>query len=44
MADQVMCAVCGNMLSADEYELLDNGSPACPECVAEEQRYEDAKE
>ena len=44
MSDKIQCAVCGRMLSSDEYELLDNGSPACPECVAKEQERETEQE
>lgn len=44
MATMIQCAVCGKMISSDEYELLDNASPACPECVAKEQSREEAKE
>ncbi len=36
MAELMECPVCGKMFPADEYETLDNGNPACPECVAQE--------
>ena len=30
---EIACAVCGKMIDADDAAYLDNGSPACPECV-----------
>lgn len=30
------CPVCGKKFDADTAEFLDNGNPACPNCVREE--------
>lgn len=38
MSDTVQCGYCGKPVSTTEYELLENGSPAHPECVKEEQK------
>lgn len=37
MPEMMMCPVCGRMFPADEYMTLDNGNPACPDCVQKEQ-------
>lgn len=44
MADKVMCPICGRMLDPDVMEYLDNGSPACPECVIAERSIEENKQ
>ena len=31
--EEIGCAVCGKLIDADNADYLDNGSPACPECV-----------
>lgn len=36
MPEMMTCPVCGREFPADEYEILENGNPACPECVAKE--------
>ncbi len=38
MADQMVCPVCGRLFDSFDYRCLDNGNPACPECVAAEQK------
>lgn len=43
MSDWMVCPVCGRKFDASEYECLDNGNPACPDCVAKERR-ENAEE
>ncbi len=30
------CPVCGGKFNESDVEFLDNGNPACPQCVAEE--------
>ena len=37
------CPICGQPLDDLEAELLDNGSPAHPRCVAEERKLEEEK-
>ena len=37
MEEMMECPVCGRKFPASLYETLDNGNPACPECVAKEQ-------
>ncbi len=37
MAEMMTCPVCGEEFLTEEYETLDNGNPACPACVQEEQ-------
>ncbi|MGN0539017.1 MAG: hypothetical protein ACI4KI_04085 [Candidatus Fimenecus sp.] len=36
MADYIQCPICGKKIETSEYECLDNGNPACPECVQKE--------
>ena len=36
MAEMMTCPICGKQFPAEEYEILDNGNPACPECVQKE--------
>lgn len=43
MDELMQCPVCGKMFPASEYETLDNGNPACPECVREEQKELEAR-
>ena len=43
MQDKIQCPICGNMIDPNEADSLDNGSPACPECVKKEQEYEENK-
>jgi len=37
----MMCPICGKKFPPDEYETLDNGNPACPECAKKENERED---
>lgn len=36
MKDYMECPICGKKFDVSEYEILDNGNPACPECVQKE--------
>lgn len=38
MSSLVECPVCGKKVDSNELELLDNGNPACRECVAKEKK------
>lgn len=35
------CPICGKQFPAEEYQILDNGNPACPECWKNEQETEE---
>ena len=37
------CNYCGKEIDADCMSALENGSPACPECVAEEEKKDQNK-
>ena len=37
------CPVCGEKFDEECVEFLDNGNPACPDCVAEERREDEQK-
>ena len=37
------CDYCGREIEAEYMSTLDNGCPACPECVAEEEKKEQNK-
>lgn len=41
MANNIMCPICGKMFPPEEYELLDNGNPICPECAEKERENEE---
>ena len=41
MAEWMICPICGKKFPIEEYEILDNGNPACPECVAAEREEQD---
>lgn len=30
------CPICGKEFPAEDYQILNNGNPACPECVEKE--------
>ena len=36
--EQMTCAVCGRLFDYDIVEYLDNGNPACPQCVNKERQ------
>lgn len=36
MSEMMTCPVCGKQFPASEWETLNNGNPACPECVRKE--------
>ena len=36
MSDLIQCPICGKMIKPSGCSYLDNGSPACPECVEKE--------
>ena len=40
MTDRIQCPICGKMIDPTKCDYLDNGSPACPECVQKEEKYE----
>ena len=44
MGDKIQCPICGKMIEPTEAESLNNGSPACPECVQKESEYEEHKD
>jgi len=35
---QIKCDYCGKMYDEEKMQTLDNGCPACPECVADEEK------
>lgn len=37
MADMMTCPICGKQFPIEEYEILNNGNPACPDCVRDEE-------
>ena len=41
LSDTMTCPVCGREFEAADYQCLDNGNPACPNCVAEERMSEE---
>lgn len=41
--EMMTCPICGQKFPANEYECLDNGNPACPHCVKEEQNKQQNK-
>lgn len=41
MSDKMVCPICGRLFDSSIYECLDNGNPACPECVAKERKAEE---
>ena len=43
MDHQVMCAGCGKLIDSFTAQSLDNGSPACAECVRREDEILDAQ-
>ena len=42
--EKMTCPICGRKFDYDIVEYLDNGNPACPQCVAEERRADHEKE
>lgn len=38
LMELIECPVCGKKIPYDIVEYLDNGNPACPNCVMEEQK------
>ena len=36
--EQMTCPVCGRLFDYDIVEYLDNGNPACPQCVDKERK------
>lgn len=40
---KVRCDYCGRYFEEDDMGALDNGSPACPECVADEEKWGQGK-
>lgn len=33
MPDKMQCPICGKEFDVQDYQVLDNGNPACPECA-----------
>lgn len=36
MSEMMTCPICGKQFPTIEYQILDNGNPACPDCCAAE--------
>ena len=36
MAEKMTCPICGKDFPVEEYQILDNGNPACPESFQKE--------
>lgn len=36
--EKMTCPICGRLFDYDIVEYLDNGNPACPQCVDEERK------
>ena len=43
MSGTMQCPICGKHFSPTRSQILSNGNPACPECVAKELAKEEAK-
>ena len=35
--EEMNCSVCGEKFNAEYVDFLDNGNPACPKCIEEEE-------
>ncbi len=44
MAEMMTCPICGREFPVTEYQILDNGNPACPDCFRAEKDKEDKKD
>lgn len=44
MISKIICGYCGNEYDETYGGALDNGSTACPECVEDEEKWEQEKE
>lgn len=38
MPEKMQCPICGKEFDAQDYQILDNGNPACPDCVKDEDK------
>lgn len=41
---QILCTTCGEMFNDEYIDFLENGNPACPRCVEEEEKRKNNEE